>query len=135
VVYASEAWRIVGTSALAKRAIIHNIESMTASIEAGLGVDEKYYRRDRHVTPDEMLEVGYMHLHPLGLGTSQLLFLEQYEDYILLLECSNHDHFRIKPAGVVLKRLHGAAIRAAALRHQEGQARESAIRASFFDKV
>lgn len=125
----------MGASPFVERVIIRAIDDMTATIEAGLGINEKYYRRDRHVTPDEMLDVGYMHLHPLGPGTLQLLFLEQYEEYVLLLECSNHDHFRIKPLGVVLKRLHGAAVRTAALRHQESQTQTNAVRASFFDKA
>ena len=91
--------------------IARKLYKLGLTIQSGLPLDESFYRRDRHNTPDELLtNTGIMHLHPLGEGTNELLFLVQYETCVLFLEVSDHDHFAVLPRGHLLLTAYADAI-------------------------
>ena len=80
-------------------------------IATGGLIAETYYRRNRHTTPDKLLEqTGIMHIHPRGPGTSESLFLVQYEKNVLILEVSDHSHFAISPLGHLLLSFHEGSV-------------------------
>lgn len=87
------------------------IDDIAQRIERGRPLLEHHYRKRRFKTPDALLDrEGIMHLHPLGEGTNELLYLIQYDSWVQFLEVSNHDHFAIYPPGYVLLRQHRSAI-------------------------
>jgi hypothetical protein len=72
-----------------------------AAIEAGSALPSFAYRRSTR--PDRLLErEGMMHLH-LAEGSRELLYLIQYDAYVVFLEVSDHGHFDNEPPGAVLK--------------------------------
>ena len=112
------------------------ISVITKLIKAGTPLDGNYYRQNMHNKPDLLLAAeGIMHLHPLGAGTSELIFLMQYDDYVLLLECSDHDQFRIDPPGTALRLLHDESILNVRVRHERREAQEREVRAGLFGEL
>ncbi len=70
-------------------------------------IPEKFYRNRIDHTPDALLAGdGIKHLHLGGRNSDIILFLVEYEDRVVLLEVSNHQHFATKPAGSLLRSLH-----------------------------
>jgi len=94
-----------------KQAVAAAVYNLGLKMGKGLLVEDHYYRRNRHLTPDLLLDnTGIMHLHPLGAGTSELLFLVQYERSVLFLEVSDHHHFAVLPHGHLLLTVHSSAV-------------------------
>lgn len=95
-----------------KPVVLSAIYDLGVRIENGFGLPEEVYRQNRDTTPDNILEkTGIMHVHPLGPGTSELLFLIQYDPIVIFLEVSDHHHFQILPPGHLLTAVHNEAIK------------------------
>lgn len=77
----------------------------------GTPLPSSYYRKGVDLDTDALLEAeGFMHLHLGRTNTSELLWLVQYDDHVVLLELSDHKHFTTRPVGTLLKSIHDAAI-------------------------
>lgn len=82
-------------------------QHIVTCIANGTPLPDGYYRSMRHGSPDELLETyGIMHLHLGDPTTNELLFLIQYEKFVVLLEISDHSAFATDPVGAVLRKLH-----------------------------
>lgn len=76
--------------------LVASIKDITHSIINGYGLSEKYYRNniDDPNYPDKLLEyAGIMHIHPLGPGTSEVLYMIQGTKSVGILELTDHRHF------------------------------------------
>ena len=121
----------VEVSPVVKADVTRATYKLGKDIAEGTALDESVYRANRHHTPDELLnQTGIMHLHPLGRGTAELLFLVQYDACVVFLEISDHRHFAILPRGHVLLQMHGQFL---ADQEQEIRRRERE-RAEIFDE-
>lgn len=81
--------------------------ALVRAIENGWTLPERFYRKDRHSTPDRLLEdEGVMHLHLGDQSTPELVYLMQFDNDVVLLEVSDHYHFTTTPPGSQLYRLH-----------------------------
>lgn len=90
---------------------------MIRCIENGKPLPSGYYRKGLGLNSDELLEVhGIMHLHLGKSNTSELLYLVQYPDHVVLLELSDHAHFALRPIGTRLNAVHERSV--AALEHE-----------------
>ncbi len=77
----------------------------------GTPLPSGYYRKGVGLNSDALLHSeGIMHLHLGASNTSELLYLIQYPDHVVLLELSNHSHFATKPVGARLKNKHSVAV-------------------------
>lgn len=82
-------------------------------IHKGRPVPERFYRRNRSSTPDVLLENdGIMHLHLGDPSTPELVYLVQYDSHVVILEVTDHAHFRTTPPGKILKTLHSSKLSA-----------------------
>lgn len=80
-------------------------------IENGSPLPDGYYRKGIGRTGDTLLETdGIMHLHLGKSDTSELLYLIQYPDHVVLLELGDHAHFGTKPIGARLRSRHSVAV-------------------------
>ncbi|KAA8395831.1 MULTISPECIES: hypothetical protein [unclassified Acetobacter] len=83
-------------------------------ISNGYGLPEEMYRTNIDTTTDNLLDyAGIMHIHPLGKGSSEVLYLVQTQKCVGLLELTDHRHFdRIQsPHSAELINIHGEFIR------------------------
>lgn len=81
------------------------------AIEGGAPLLTGYYRKGIGTTSDTLLaSLGVMHLHLGKPNTDELLYLVQYPDDVLLLELSDHTHFKSTPIGRRLDAQHSKAI-------------------------
>jgi hypothetical protein len=72
-------------------------------IDQGLEIPLKFYRTGLDTTPDELLEAtGVKHLHLGGRGSNVLLYLVEYDSFVVLLEINDHKHFGQLPVGKLL---------------------------------
>lgn len=80
-------------------------------VENGRPLPARYYRRDSQTTVDQMLQSeGFLHLHAGDPSTRVLIYAIQYDDAVLILEITGHEHFQTKPPGTVLHTLHDKAV-------------------------
>ena len=80
-------------------------------IQNGTPLPTGYYRKGVGLNADALLQAeGIMHLHLGASNTSELLYLIQYPDHVVLLELSDHAHFATRPIGVRLAAKHSAAV-------------------------
>lgn len=108
----SDLFRIIPTD-LTYDEIDSELEAIKEAIEIGCALDGRYYRQDLYLSTDTLLQTtGIMHLH-LGSQTGdQLLWLIEYETYVLFLEVTGHlNRFSDKPPGRTLLDMHSAYIR------------------------
>jgi hypothetical protein len=120
------------TIGLSKRPeLLTALETIIDCIESGRALPLGSYRGSTVL--DELLEdEGYMHLHLGDPTTRELIFLVQYPHHVVILEITDHYHFKTRPRGAVLKRIHGKAlVKSAAARQQKRLLRAAAIRAGF----
>lgn len=76
-------------------------------IADGSPIPPRYYRRNLDKTPDTLLQrTGIMHLHLAGQGSDELVYVVQFEDFVLILETNTHAHFQGEPPGRALSSLH-----------------------------
>jgi len=81
------------------------------AIESGKPLPDWAYRRDLESTPDLLLErMGVMHLHLGSKSSNELLYVYQFDDYVVFLEISSHRHFETDPPGTLLKQHHEAKV-------------------------
>jgi hypothetical protein len=70
----------------------------------GYALPPRYYRKDRDTTPDELLDqYGIMHLHLCGQNSNIILYLIQYNNFVIFLELSDHGPFTNRPVGAQLQ--------------------------------
>lgn len=70
------------------------LRRINENIRNGFGLPEEMYRRNIDTTEDLLLSyAGIMHIHPLGKGTEEVLYLVQTEKCVGLLELTDHRHF------------------------------------------
>jgi len=84
------------------------------NISNGYGLPEEMYRTNIDSSEDKLLDyAGIMHIHPLGKGSSEILYLVQTQNCVGLLELTDHRHFdRIQsPHSAELINIHGEFIR------------------------
>ena len=93
-----------------------NAKAVTAAIRAiqgGAPLLTGYYSKGIGTDKDTLLETqGIMHLHLGRPNTNELLYLVQYPNDVVLLELSDHTHFRTRPIGKQLKAKHHVALSA-----------------------
>lgn len=84
-------------------------------LEKGLELPSRFYRPSMDRKVDELLlRDGYMHLH-LGRNEDDvLLFLVEFDGFVVLAEANGHRRFKTEPPGSALKGIHDAAVKAAA---------------------
>lgn len=90
--------------------------SIIRAIGNGNLVPNRCYRTgiDRDDPPDRLLiEQGIKHLHLGGPKSDTLLFLVEYETFVLLLDIQSHKVFEQEPPGSLLASLHHNALRRA----------------------
>ena len=84
------------------------------ALGAGNLIPEHCYRNGIERTADDLLDnYGIKHLHLGGGNSDTILFLAEYDDFVLLLEIGSHQAFADKPVGSVLRSLHDNALRRA----------------------
>lgn len=84
----------------ANKLISDNIQSIMNCIENGAPIPQKHYRASSDRKGDELLvKFGIIHLHLVHPGDNNILYLQQYEDFVLLLEVSTHTHLEKIPIG------------------------------------
>ncbi len=82
-----------------------SIATIIAAIYGGTPLPAEAYRRDHLTTHDTLLSrEGIMHLHFSDTDDNKLLFLEQYDTYVVLIAISDHAEFKTKPKGLRLKK-------------------------------
>ena len=80
------------------------IATIIEAIANGTDLPSKAYRRGHLTTTDSLLSrEGIMHLHFSDTDDNQLLFVEQYDTYVVLIAISDHTEFRTTPKGRKLK--------------------------------
>lgn len=96
------------------------------AIGDGNFVPERCYRHGIDRDQDLLLnDYGIKHFHLGGADSDTVLFLVEYEEFVLFLDIGSHVAFASKPPGSVLRSLHDAALRRAdALAARQRQDRE-----------
>ncbi len=85
-----------------------SIATIMAAIADGTALPATAYRRDHMTTHDTLLtREGIMHLHFSDTDDNKLLFVEQYDTYVVLIAISDHGEFKSKPKGLQLKKRAG----------------------------
>jgi hypothetical protein len=81
------------------------IAEILAAIASGKPLPEEAYRRG-HLTSDDtlLLREGIMHLHFSATDDNQLLFVEQYGTYVVVIAISDHTEFKTKLKGLNVRR-------------------------------
>jgi hypothetical protein len=123
-------WRdIVG---LTKRPELKQaFDTILRCIRTGRSIPQEFYRANRDSTPDELLDrEDVMHLHLGNPGTRELLYLIQYDDYVILLEVSDHYHFETDPPGTILNTLHGNKVKEWVANKDKEMADQQAVKAN-----
>lgn len=103
------------TGALNQEPFASDLELVLDYLEKGLELPSRFYRPSMDRKDDELLlRDGYVHLH---LGRNQddvLLFLIEFDGFVVLAEANGHRRFKTDPPGSALKGIHDAAVKAAA---------------------
>lgn len=100
-------------------------------------VPERCYRHgiDRNYPIDELLEDrGIKHLHLGGADSDIILYLVEYEDFVLFLEIGTHRDLETEPPGSVLASLHHNCLRRADAQATADRSKRIAERAAIFFK-
>ena len=86
--------------------------SIRRSILGGVRLDDWRYRRSGYEVPvDKALrDIGLMHLHLSPSHGDKLLWLLQYDTFVIFLEISGHEAFGSDPPGSSVLNFHSAAI-------------------------
>jgi hypothetical protein len=107
------------------------------AIGAGNLVPERCYRHgvDRNHPRDELLEDrGIKHLHLGGADSDIVLYLVEYEEFVLLLEIGTHRDLETEPPGSILASLHHNCLRRADAQAAGDRAKRIANKAAIFFK-
>jgi len=85
-----------------------NLLEFRSRIEQGLELPPKFYRNGIGTTTDDLLQhTGVKHVHLGATKSDVLLFVEEFDDFVVLLEIAGHDqNFWEVPVGATLKKHH-----------------------------
>lgn len=109
-VHLSKSWDDPG-KLLANDLLARKVAHIRVCIQNGTPLPSGYYRKGVGLNSDALLQnEGVMHLHLGASNTSELLYLIQYSDHVVLLELSDHSHFAARPVGARLKSRHSVAV-------------------------
>lgn len=85
-----------------------------SAIGRGNRIPAHCYRNRIDLTEDRLLEEqGIKHLHLGGASGDVILYLVEYDDFVLLLDIGSHKDLETEPPGSVLASLHHASLRRA----------------------
>lgn len=83
-----------------------------SAISRGNRVPAHCYRNRIGLTDDRLLdEQGIKHLHLGGASGDVILYLVEYEHFVLLLDIGSHKDLETEPPGSILASLHHASLR------------------------
>ena len=84
-----------------------DLKAIIRAIKQGDLLPAKAYRRGIGRDYDELLDLyGIKHLHLGEVGDDVLLFLVEYEEFVVLLQTDNHRKHFNKPVGSTLRKMH-----------------------------
>lgn len=91
-----------------------NLLDIRRRLEQGMELPPGRYRNHIGKTPDDLLQhTGVKHLHLGDVKSNVLLFLQEYDGFIVLLEIADHGtNFHNVPVGDVLQKHHLAPLQA-----------------------
>lgn len=103
------------TGVLGREPFASDLDLVLDYLEKGLELPPRFYRPSMDRQDDQLLiRDGYKHLH-LGRDSDDvLLFLIEFDGFVVLAEANGHRRFRTEPPGSALKGIHDAAVRAIA---------------------
>lgn len=111
--------------------------SIIHAIGAGDLVPNRCYRHgiERNFPRDELLEDrGIKHLHLGGADSDIILYLVEYEEFVLLLEIGTHRDLETEPPGSILASLHHNCLRRADAQATADRVNRIADKAAIFIK-
>lgn len=87
---------------------VKNLLEIVRRIEQGIELLPKHYRNHIGKTPDPLLQhTGVKHLHLGDTKSDVLLFLQEYDGFVMLLEIADHGaNFGNLPVGAILQKHH-----------------------------
>jgi hypothetical protein len=85
-----------------------NLLEFRRRIEQGLELPPRFYRNGIGKTPDDLLQhTGVKHIHLGAIKGDVLLFVMEFDDFVVLLEIADHRaNFHQVPVGDTLKKNH-----------------------------
>lgn len=91
-----------------------NLLEFVRRIEQGHELPPKFYRNGIGQTPDDLLaHTGIKHIHLGTVKTDVLLFVQEFDDIVVLLEIADHrSNFHQVPVGATLTKNHIASVQA-----------------------
>lgn len=92
-----------------------DLDMVVDYLEKGLELPPRFYRPSMDRKDDVLLaRDGYKHLHLGPDKADVLLFVVEFDGFVVLAETNGHRRFKTDPPGSALKGIHDAAVRAAA---------------------
>ncbi|MDH7973049.1 hypothetical protein QH494_12750 [Sphingomonas sp. AR_OL41] len=103
------------TGVLDQEPFASDLDLVLDYLEKGFELPSRFYRPSMDRQDDQLLiRDGYKHLH-LGKDKDDvLLFVIEFDGFVVLAEANGHRRFKTEPPGSALKGIHDAAVRAAA---------------------
>jgi hypothetical protein len=101
----------------------NDLKAIIRAIRRGDLLPARAYRRGIERDYDELLDLyGIKHLHLGDIDDDVLLFLVEYEDFVVLLQSDGHLKHFDKPVGATLRKMHDSILAHWDKRAQAGRA-------------